>query len=289
MNQAQQRRIGFAALMTGPMLWWIVVLLIPYVIMLMISFYSKQFPFHVPDFQFGNYLKIFDDPQYFQVLLRSLKISVLVSLVAFALAYPLTYYLVFKVRSHRVRMIIYVATIIPLWVSYLLRAYTWKTILGTEGILNSFLMWIGIIDEPISLFLYNQFAMVVTMAYIFTPYMVMPLFASLEKIPRNLIEASKDLGVGRMGTFLRVTLPLSVPGILAGFTFTFCLSFGDFISPQLVGGPSSNMISNVVATQFGISMNWPLGSALSMIMLFIVVVIITMSDKFERAGRLDLN
>ena len=289
MNQAQQRRIGFAALMTGPMLWWIVVLLIPYVIMLMISFYSKQFPFHVPDFQFGNYLKIFDDPQYFQVLLRSLKISVLVSLVTFALAYPLTYYLVFKVRSHRVRMIIYVATIIPLWVSYLLRAYTWKTILGTEGILNSFLMWIGIIDEPISLFLYNQFAMVITMAYIFTPYMVMPLFASLEKIPRNLIEASKDLGVSRMGTFLRITLPLSVPGILAGFTFTFCLSFGDFISPQLVGGPYSNMISNVVATQFGIAMNWPLGSALSMIMLFIVVVIITMSDRFERAGRLDLN
>jgi len=288
-NQAQQRRIGFAALMTGPMLWWIIVLLIPYVIMLMISFYSKQFPFHVPDFQFGNYVKIFDDPQYFQVLLRSLKISIFVSLVAFALAYPLTYYLVFKVRSHRLRMIIYVATIIPLWVSYLLRAYTWKTILGTEGILNSFLMWIGIIDEPISLFLYNQTAMVITMAYIFTPYMVMPLFASLEKIPRNLIEASKDLGVGRMGTFLRVTLPLSVPGILAGFTFTFCLSFGDFISPQLVGGPYSNMISNVVATQFGIAMNWPLGSALSMIMLFIVVAIITMSDRFERAGRLDLN
>ncbi|MDP6843861.1 MAG: ABC transporter permease [Rhodospirillales bacterium] len=289
MNLAQQKRLSFAALMTGPILWWILVLLVPYVIMLMISFYSKQFPFHVPDFQFGNYLKIFDDPQYFQVLLRSLKISVLVSLVTFALAYPLTYYLVFKVRSHRVRMIIYVATIIPLWVSYLLRAYTWKTILGTEGILNSFLMWIGIIDEPISLFLYNQFAMVVTMAYIFTPYMVMPLFASLEKIPRNLIEASKDLGVGRMGTFLRVTLPLSVPGILAGFTFTFCLSFGDFISPQLVGGPYSNMISNVVATQFGIAMNWPLGSALSMIMLFIVVAIITMSDRFERAGRLDLN
>jgi len=288
-NHAQQRRAGFAALMTGPMVWWIVVLLVPYVIMLMISFYSKQFPFHVPDFQFGNYVKIFDDPQYYQVLVRSLKISIFVSLVAFALAYPLTYYLVFKVRSHRVRMIIYVATIIPLWVSYLLRAYTWKTILGTEGILNSFLMWIGIIDEPISLFLYNQTAMVITMAYIFTPYMVMPLFASLEKIPRNLIEASKDLGVGRMGTFLRVTLPLSVPGILAGFTFTFCLSFGDFISPQLVGGPYSNMISNVVATQFGIAMNWPLGSALSMIMLFIVVVIITMSDRFERAGRLDLN
>ena len=289
MNLAQQRRAGFSALMTGPIIWWLVVLLVPYVIMFMISFYSKQFPFHVPDFQFGNYFKIFDDPQYYQVLLRSLKISALVSLVTFGLAYPLTYYLVFKVRSHRVRMIIYVATIIPLWVSYLLRAYTWKTILGTEGILNSFLMWIGIIDEPITLFLYNQSAMVITMAYIFTPYMVMPLFASLERIPRNLIEASKDLGVGRMGTFLHITLPLSVPGILVGFTFTFCLSFGDFISPQLVGGPYSNMISNVVASQFGIAMNWPLGSALSMIMLLIVVAIITLSDRFERAGRLDLN
>ena len=143
-------------------------------------------------------------------------------------------------------MIIYVATIIPLWVSYLLRAYTWKTILGTEGILNSFLMWAGLIDEPITIFLYNQSAMIITMAYIFTPYMAMPLFASLERIPRNLVEASKDLGVRRMGTFLRGTLPLSVPGILVGFTFTFCLSFGDFISTQLVGGPYSNMISNVV-------------------------------------------
>ncbi len=289
MNLAQQRRIGFSALMTGPIIWWLVVLLVPYVIMLMISFYSKQFPFHVPDFQFGNYFKIFDDPQYYQVLLRSLKISALVSVVTFGLAYPLTYFLVFKVRSQRVRMIIYVATIIPLWVSYLLRAYTWKTILGTEGILNSFLMWAGIIDEPITIFLYNQSAMIITMAYIFTPYMVMPLFASLERIPRNLVEASKDLGVRRMGTFLRVTLPLSVPGILVGFTFTFCLSFGDFISPQLVGGPYSNMISNVVASQFGIAMNWPLGSALSMVMLLIVVAIITLSDRFERAGRLDLN
>ena len=288
MNQAQQRRIGFAALMTGPMLWWIVVLLIPYVIMLMISFYSKQFPFHVPDFQFGNYLKIFDDPQYFQVLLRSLKISVLVSLVAFALAYPLTYYLVFKVRSHRVRMIIYVATIIPLWVSYLLRAYTWKTILGTEGILNSFLMWIGIIDEPISLFLYNQFAMVITMAYIFTPFMVMPVYASLEKIPGSLIEASKDLGANRVSTFLKITLPLSMPGVLAGFTFTFCLSAGDFISPTLVGGPYSNMVANVVATQFGIAMNWPLGSALGVVLLFIVLAVITLSDRLERAGRINL-
>ena len=288
MNRAHRRRLGFAALITGPAIWWGLVLLIPYITIFVISFYSRKFPFHIPDFQFGNYATLLIDPQYYQVLFRSLKISFFVSVVAFCLSYPLTYFLAFKVRSRRLRLMLYVATIIPLWVSYLLRAYTWKTILGTEGVLNSFLLWLGLIDEPLQLFLYNQFAMVITMAYIFTPFMVMPLFAALEKIPRSLIEASKDLGVGRLGTFLRITLPLSVPGILAGFTFTFCLSAGDFISPLLVGGPYSNMIANVIATQFGIANNWPLGSALSMVMLFLVLGIITLSDKFERSGRLNL-
>ncbi len=288
MKLGRRHWTGFAALFTGPAIWWGTVLLIPYTLMFVHSFYSTQFPFFVADFQFGNYLKIITDSQYFLVIWRSLKIAFLVSLVAFALSYPLTYFIVFKVRSPRLRMALYVATIVPLWVSYLLRAYTWKTILGTEGILNSLLIWLGIIDEPIQLFLYNQFAMVITMAYIYTPFMVMPLYASLEKIPKNLIEASKDLGVGPLRTFLRITLPLSVPGLLAGFTFTFCLSGGDFISPLLVGGPYSNMIANVVATQFGIAMNWPLGSALSMVMLVIVLVIISLSDRLERVGKISL-
>ncbi|MCZ6721307.1 MAG: ABC transporter permease [Proteobacteria bacterium] len=288
MSQSRRRLFGFAALFAGPAVWWGTVLLAPYAIMFMISFYSKQFPFMIPDFQFGNYIHLVSDPQYYLVLSRSLKIAFFVSVVAFFLSYPLTYFMVFKVKSPRVRLLLYVATIIPLWVSYLLRAYTWKTILGTEGILNSFLIWIGIVDEPIQLFLYNQFAMVITMAYIFTPFMVMPIYAALEKIPRSLLEASKDLGIGKFGTFFRITLPLTIPGILAGFTFTFCLAAGDFISPQLVGGPYSNMIANVVATQYGIANDWPMGSALSMVMLFIVLGIITLSDKFERIGRLNL-
>ena len=255
MNYVRRRRLEFAALVSAPLIWWVVVLLVPYVIMLMISFYRTQFPFHVPDFQVANYLKIFAESQYVTILLRSLKISIFVSIVTFALAYPLTYFLVFKLRSPRLRTIIYVATIVPLWVSYLLRVYTWKIVLGTEGILNTFLIWIGVVDEPIGVLLYNQYAMVITMAYIFTPFMVMPL---------------------------------SVPGILVGFTFTFCFSFGDFISPRLVGGPYSNMISNVISTQFGQAMDWPFGSALSMIMLIIVLAVITASDRFERAGRLDL-
>jgi spermidine/putrescine transport system permease protein len=288
MKHASRRKMGFWVLFSAPMLWWATVLLVPYLIMLSISFYSRQFPFHVPDFQFGNYEILLNDPQYWTVLLRSVKVSVLVSLAAFAMGYPLAYFLAFKVRSERLRLFLYVATIVPLWVSYLLRAYTWKTILGSEGILNSFLMWVGILDEPSTLFLYNEFAMVVTMAYIFTPFMVMPIYASLEKIPRSLIEASKDLGAARFSTFFRITLPLTMPGVLAGFTFTFGLSVGDFVSPLLVGGPYSNMISNVIATQFGMAMNWPLGAALGVVMLFIVLGVITASDKLERAGRLNL-
>ena len=172
----------FWLLFTGPAIWWSLVLLVPYVIMLMISFYSRKFPFHVPDFQFGNYLKLVEDPQYFLVIFRSLKIAFLVGVTAFVISYPLSYCLDRKIKSNRVRLLLYVATIIPLWVSYLLRAYTRKTILGSEGILNSFIMWTGIIQEPSTFFLYNQFAMVITMAYIFTPFMVMTVYESLEKI-----------------------------------------------------------------------------------------------------------
>lgn len=288
MNHRARRLVGFWALFSGPALWWGLVLLVPYLMMLAISFYTQQFPFHVPDFQLGNYLTLIGDSQYYGVLGRSVKVALLVSIAAFCLSYPLAYFLAFKVQSSRLRMFLYIATIVPLWVSYLLRAYTWKTILGSEGILNSFLMWLGIIDQPSTIFLYNEFAMVITMAYIFTPFMVMPIYASLEKIPRSLMEASKDLGAGRWKTFGKITLPLTMPGILAGFTFTFGLSVGDFISPILVGGPYSNMIANVVATQFGISMNWPLGSALSVVLLFIVLGIITASDKLERVGRLNM-
>ncbi len=288
MNYRARRILNFWVLFSGPAIWWGTVLLVPYLIMLSVSFYTREFPFHVPDFQFGNYAVLFEDSQYYTVLLRSLWISLAVSITAFVLSYPLAYFLAFKVKSDRLRLFLYTATIVPLWVSYLLRAYTWKTILGSEGILNSFLMWIGIIDEPSTIFLYNQGAMVVTMAYIFTPFMVMPVYAALEKIPRSLIEASKDLGAPRLKTFLKITLPLSMPGVLAGFTFTFGLSFGDFISPILVGGPYSNMIANVVATQFGMAMNWPLGSALGVVLLFIVLGIITASDRLERVGRLNM-
>ena len=288
MDLAARNRISSYFLISGPLLWVLAFPFVPYMIMFSYSFFILKYPTFVPAFQFGNYIQIFVDEQYYQVLFRTAKIAILVASSAVLLAFPLAYFLVFKIRSNRVRMILYMAVVIPLWVSYLLRAYTWKTILGSEGVLNSFLVWLGIVDQPTDIFLYNQFSMVLTLTYIFIPFMVMPIYSALEKIPLNLIEASKDMGVGPVRTFFSITLPLSMPGIIAGATFTFCLTFGDFIAPFLVGGPSGQMVANVITSQFGTSMNWPLGAALSIIMLVVVLTIITLSDRFEQAGRLDL-
>jgi spermidine/putrescine transport system permease protein len=269
-----RKRLSAGAIVSVPLLWTLAFLFVPYFIMFTYSFYLKTFPTFEPAFQFGNYQTIISDPQYYQVLFRTFKIASIVAASALLVAYPLTYFLVFQVRSRRLRALLYMAVIVPLWVSYLLRAYTWKTILGNEGILNSFLVWIGILSEPTDIFLYNQFSMVLTLTYIYIPFM---------------IEASKDLGVGPFQTFLRITLPLSMPGVLAGATFTFCLTFGDFVAPFLVGGPNGFMVANIVQTQFGAALNWPLGAALSIVMLIIVLSIISLSDRLERAGRLDLS
>lgn len=281
-----RRHVSGALVLGIPLAWIVVFMLVPYAIIGTYSVWTKSYPTFKPDFQFGNYATLFTDPQYLQVLLRTLKISALVSLASLALAYPFAYWLVFRCRWAGVRTWLYMAVIAPLWVSYLLRAYIWKTILGTEGILNSFLMWAGITDAPSDIFLYNQFAMVLTLTYIFIPFMVMPIYTALERIPPNLAEASADLGQTPWQTFLKVTLPLSTPGIAAGFTLTFCLSFGDFIAPFLVGGPDGNLIAGVIQTQFGSALNWPLGSALSIVMLVIVLSIVSLSDRLERSSRL---
>ena len=281
---APRRTLSKALVLGIPLMWIGLFMLLPYGIIVTYSFWIKKYPTFLPAFQFGNYIALFTDPQYLQVMLRTLKISSLVSLASFALAYPFSYYLVFRCRSARLRTWLYLAVIAPLWVSYLLRAYIWKTILGTEGVLNSFLIWLGVISEPSSVFLYNQFAMVLTLTYIFIPFMVMPIYTALEKIPANLSEASADLGMGPWRSFWYVTLPLSAPGVAAGFTLTFCLSFGDFIAPFLVGGPDGNLMANVIATQFGAALNWPLGSALAIVMLVVVLTIVSLSDRLERRG-----
>ena len=271
-----------------PLIYVFALLVIPYLTTFSYSFYLKTYPTFKPDFQFGNYQLIFSDPQYYQIFIRSFKIAGSVTILSLLSAFPMAYYLVFVVKSARIRTIIYFALILPLWMSYLLRGYIWKIILGTDGIVNSFLLWANIIDSPSPLFLYNQYSMVITFVYIFIPFMVMPIYTVLEKIPKNLVEASGDLGYSPFRTFIRVILPLSTPGIVAGCTMTFCLTFGDFITPILVGGPDGSMIANVIQSQFGSALNWPLGAALSIMMLVIVLGLLNVSERFEKGGRIEI-
>jgi spermidine/putrescine transport system permease protein len=178
--------------------------------------------------------------------------------------------------------LIYQLVIIPLWVSYLVRAYAWKTILGSQGVLNTLLQYVHLTRHPLGFLLYSPFAVIVTLTHIYTPFVFLPIYAVLEHLPRNLVEASHDLGASPFETFYRVILPLSIPGVVAGATFAFVLSLGDFLSPLLLGGPSGIMISNIVVSLFGAAYNWPLGAAIAFSMLLLVLALLFLSENLER-------
>ena len=270
-----------AAVAVPPVLWVIVFLLVPYSILFCYSFWSvspQQVIVH--NWNVQNYVQLVRNPIYLTVLFRSMRIAGAVMLLALVLGYPLAYYLSF--HAARRKELLYQLVIIPLWASYLVRGYAWKTILGSEGVLNGFLQFLHITKQPVEFFLYSPFAVVLTLTHIYTPFTFLPIYASLEHVPRNLVEASHDLGASPWATFRRVILPLSLPGVLAGATFAFVLTLGDFLAPLLVGGPSGIMISNIVASLFGAAYNWPLGAAISLCMLLIVVGLLFSTERIER-------
>jgi len=207
-------------------------------------------------------------------------IAARVTIFSLLLGYPLAYYLSFHAGKRK--DLFYQLVIIPLWVSYLVRAYAWKTILGSDGVLNTLLQYLHVIKHPLEFLLYSPFAVVLTLTHIYTPFTLLPIYASLEHIPRPLVEASQDLGASPLQTFWRVILPLSIPGVLAGATFAFVLSLGDFLAPLLLGGPSGIMISNIVVSLFGAAYNWPLGAAISFCMLALVLGLLFVSENLEK-------
>ena len=269
------------AISLPPMLWVVVFLLLPYALMFAYSFWSVSAAQNVVhSWSSANYKELLSRPVYHQTLLRSAWIAARVTVFSLLLGYPLAYLLSF--HAARDKDMLYQLVIIPLWVSYLVRAYAWKTILGTDGVLNTVLQFAHLSNHPLGFLLYSPFAVVLTLTHIYTPFAFLPIYASLEHIPRNLIEASNDLGASRIESFGRVILPLSLPGILAGATFAFVLSFGDFLAPLLLGGPSGIMISNIVVNLFGASYQWPLGAAISFCMLSLVLLLLWISGRLEK-------
>lgn len=270
-----------AAVAIPPVLWVTAFLLVPYAILFGYSFWSvssQQVIVH--NWNLQNYLQLFRNSIYLTVLFRSMRIAATVTLLALALGYPLAYFVSF--HAARRKDLLYQLVIIPLWASYLVRGYAWKTILGSDGVLNGFLQYLHITHAPVEFFLYSPFAVILTLTHIYTPFTFLPIYASLEHVPRNLVEASQDLGASPWNTFRRVILPLSLPGVLAGATFAFVLTLGDFLAPLLVGGPSGIMISNIVVTLFGAAFNRPLGAAISLCLLLLVVGLLFSTERLER-------
>ena len=263
-----------------PLLWVALFLLLPYALMFAHSFWAVQDGALVHHWNLDNYKKLFTNPLYAQVLFRTMRIAASVMLCSLLLGYPLAYYLSF--HSGPRKELLYQLVIVPLWVSYLVRGYAWKTILGSEGVLNGFLQSLRSTHDPVSCLLYSPFAVILMLIHIYTPFVFLPIYASLEHIPRPLLEASQDLGATPASTFFRIILPLSIPGLLAGATFAFLLSLGDFLAPLLVGGSSGTMIANIVQTLFGAVYDWPLGAAISVGILLITISLLFLTERLEK-------
>ena len=271
----------YKSLVCIPPLFWVgAFLLLPYALMFAHSFWAVHDGIIVHQWNLGNYMTLFTNPLYADVLFRTMRIAASVTLCSLLLGYPLAYYLAFHAGARK--ELLYQLVIVPLWVSYLVRGYAWKTILGSDGVLNGFLQYLHLTHEPVGFFLYSPFAVVLMLTHIYTPFVFLPIYAALEHIPRPLIEASQDLGAGSFQTFWRVILPLSMPGLLAGATFAFVLSLGDFLAPILVGGPSGTMIANVVQTLFGAAFDWPLGAAISVGILVFTISLLFLSEFLEK-------
>jgi spermidine/putrescine transport system permease protein len=271
----------YKSLVSIPPLFWVsAFLLLPYGLMFVHSLWAVREGVIVHNWNWDNYKTLFTNPLYVEVLFRTMRIAASVTLCSLMLGYPLAYYLAFHARARK--ELLYQLVIVPLWVSYLVRGYAWKTILGSDGVLNGFLQYLHLTHEPVSFFLYSPFAVVLMLTHIYTPFVFLPIYAALEHIPRPLLEASQDLGASSFQTFWRVILPLSMPGLLAGATFAFVLSLGDFLAPLLVGGPSGTMIANVVQSLFGAAFDWPLGAAISVGILVITISLLFLSEFLEK-------
>ena len=212
-----------------------------------------------------NYANFFGNWTYFGTFLGTVLLCLEVMMLSVLLGYPIAWF-IWRQKGSRRYLLLLLATV-PLFMSYIVKLYTLRSMLGLNGLMSQALIGLGILDRPSQIFLFNQRAVLITMAVIYLPFAILPIFLALERIPRSLLHASVDLGAGAFDTFRRVVLPLSLPGTIAGALFAFVLALGDFITPQMVGGTTGFTIGRVIYSQFGLAYDWPFGAAMAAILL----------------------
>lgn len=259
-------------MVSPPLIYVLLMLAFPMGAIILFSFWTQEFMTLDTTFTLANYREIWEKPIFAALLQRSLFVSGCVTLVTVILAFPVAYFVSFHVAPERKSLWLFLITI-PFWTSYLIRVFLWKVILGYNGVVNTGLIKIGLIDEPLSFILYNVNAVIITLAHAFAPFAILPIFVALEKIDRSLLEASQDLGESKFTTFFRVTLPLAMPGVVAAVLIVFIPTIGDYVTPELMGGAGGKLVANMIQTQFLALNNAPLGAALAIVAMICVTAI----------------
>ncbi|ADV14322.1 MULTISPECIES: ABC transporter permease [Mesorhizobium] len=258
----------------------VVFVLVPLAIFLGYSFFSVDQGTIVYGFSLGNYVRFFTDPVFLPVFWNTIVLCVSVAIVCILLAYPAAYFL--TTLKGRWRYALLMLLLVPLLMSYVIKIYAIRSILGLNGFLNKALVALGILQEPSTLFVFNMNAILLTLTLLLIPFAILPIFLSLERIPQVLLRASDDLGASGLQTFLRITLPLSLPGVASAASFVFVLAIGDFLTPQMVGGISGFTFGRILYSQFGTAYNWPFGAALSVALAVVVIAAILIGERFGR-------
>lgn len=264
----RRSRPGLYASLLPPLIAMSLLYFVPIALLISYSIWRLEAFDIVKEFTLANFNTIATNPSYRTVIGRTVATALGVTLIDGAIALPVGFFI--AKYGGRYRSLLTILIILPLWSSYLVRVFAWKIILGYNGVLNSALLALGILQEPSQVFLYNQFSTMLTFVHVWLPFMILPVVTAFERLPTTLLEASADLNAPPLTTFRRVILPLVAPGVFAGSINVFSLTMGDFITPSLVGSPSGIMLGNVISSQFGVAYNWPLGAAFALVVMLIV-------------------
>lgn len=278
-NRLWQSTKKFLAL--SPALVWILVLvLLPNIYLILYSVWENDLGTISQNWTLNNYTDLFQSDVFKTLLKRTLIISLVSTTIATLVAYPLAYVVVTKFG--RYKTIAALLIIIPLWVSYLMRVFAWKIILGEDGVLNGMLMSLGITDRPSEAFLYSTTTVIVALTYVAIPYIFLSTYTALDRIPRHYFEASSDCGASPWGTFRNVIWPLSRPGVAVGFAIGFVLTFGDYVTPAMVGGLEGTMLGSIVLQAFGNANNWPMGAGIGVVIAGTGLLVLAVVSLFTR-------
>ncbi len=278
----RREREATAGLLSGPLLWLLLFFVAPVVYVAVYSFGGiKLFPTDAGVVSLDSWRRFLGGGSVYMALFwKSIRISLTVSVIVVFLSYPVGYFLALCVKKRKYVLLLLI--IAPFLTSYLLRVLAWKIILGDSGVINSFLFSVHLRspDHPITWLLYSQFSVMLVLAYVWIPFVALPIFVSLDNLDRSVLEAASDLGASRWQTFWRVTFRLSLPGVVAAFVFVFVPTIGEFVTPLLVGGPSGYMYGNAIQDLFTKGLDWQTGSVLAMFLLLVVAGLMVLFGRF---------